>query len=316
MEIKDKQQVLIKKMKLDGNEVKLELKGIPVQIKVIDDEQGIIEAYISVFDNVDSYGDVVVKGAFKDAIKNNFPRYPKGVWAHDWSLPIAKTLEIREDDRGLYVKGQLLLDIQKGKEAYILIKEGVMTDFSFGYEVDEADFDSNKGIRYLKKLTIYEWSPVLVGANSRATLLGVKSDGQVIEEQPSEPEQPAPVQPVPKEEMEPNPVGPGKIEEPKEPIEPEVKAGRVLSEKNRDLIQRAVDDMNVLKESMDNLIQMFEALLQATEQPSSTNEEGKTAVEQRVKSSMVTSILLRDARQVVKAGNRLILRAKQMDVNH
>ncbi len=297
-------------MKLDGKEVKLELKGLKAEIKVLDEDQGIIEAYVSVFGNVDSYGDVVVKGAFAEAIKNNFPRYPKGVWSHDWSMPIAKTLEIREDERGLYVKGQLLLDIQKAKEAYILIKEGVMTDFSFGYEVDESDFNQDTGIRYLKKLTIYEWSPVLVGANNRATLIGAKSDGQVIEEQAAET-----ASTTPDDELKPEPVvevDSEKVDEPKETPNTEVKAGRVLSEKNRELIKSAVDEMEVLKESINNLMKMFEALLEATEQPSST-DEGKTAVDQRVKSNMVTNILLRDARQVVKAGNRLILRAKQMD---
>lgn len=191
-------------MKLDGKPVKMELKGLPVtEIKVVDEANGIIEAYVSIFNNVDSYGDVVLKGAFADSIKAWFPRYPKGVWGHDWNDPIAKTLEIREDERGLYIKGQLIMEVQRAKEAYALIKAGVMTDFSFGYEVNDYEIDFDKGIRYLKKLTIFEWSPVLVGANNRATLLAVKSQEQEIgeEEQPrteagKDPETPA-ADPVP-----------------------------------------------------------------------------------------------------------------------
>lgn len=280
-------------MTLEGKEVKMEIKGLQARdIKVVDAEQGIIEAYVSIFGNVDSYGDVVEKGAFTESINKWFPRFPKGVWAHDWSMPIAKTLEIREDERGLYIKGQLILSVQKGQEAYELIKQGVITDFSFGYEVDEAEIDENTGMRHLKKLTIYEWSPVLVGANNRATLIGVKSDGQVIEE-PAEEEV--------LEESEDEDKNKG-VEE---------KSGRVLSEKNRELIKTAMDEITVARESMNNIFKMFEALLQATEQPSTT-DEGKTAVDQRGRSGIVKNLLLRDARQALKAQSRLLVRVKRI----
>lgn len=267
-------------MTLEGKEIRMVIKSLPVtSVKVVDEQQGIIEAYVSIFGNVDSYGDIVVKGAFADSLAKYFPRYPKGVWAHDWTQPIAKTLEAKEDERGLYIKAQLLLDIQKAKEAYILIKEGVVTDFSFGYEVEDFQMDFEQGVRYLKKLTIYEWSPVLVGANSSATLVGVKSDGQVIEEE---------------------------IEE---------KAGRVLSEENRTLIKTAMDEITDVTGRLGDLFKMFEALYKATEQSSADNgksgQEDQTAVDQHNRSSHIKATLLRDARQVVKAGNRLILRAKQ-----
>lgn len=278
-------------MTLEGKEIKMMIKSLPVtSVKVVDEQQGIIEAYVSIFGNVDSYGDIVVKGAFADSLAKYFPRYPKGVWAHDWTQPIAKTLEAKEDERGLYIKAQLLLDIQKAKEAYVLIKEGVVTDFSFGYEVEDFQMDFEQGIRYLKKLTIYEWSPVLVGANSSATLVGVKNDGQIIEEQ--------------------------ETGQPKADEKIEDKAGRVLSEENRTLIKTAMDEITDVTGRLDDLFKMFEALFRATEQPFGTGDgksatERQTAVDQHDRSSVLKATLLRDARQVVKAGNRLILRAKQ-----
>ena len=297
MDKKDK--VLVKKMQLDGKEVKLELKALHISnVKILDPALGIIEAYVSFFGNVDSYGDVVQKGAFAESIAKHFPRYPKGVWAHDWTQPIAKTLEIKEDTQGLYVKGQLLLDIQKAKEAYILIKEGVVTDFSFGYEVDEAVIDESTGFRLLKKLTIYEWSPVLVGANDRATLLRVKGDGQEIAEE-NEGETLAEEENI--EDLE------------KSKKQPEEKIGRVLSEANRTMVKTAMDEITDLVTRLNDLFKMFEALYQATEQPS--GKEGKTVVEQRGKSTLVKNLWLRDARQAVKAGNRLILRIKKEIIN-
>lgn len=296
MDKKDK--VLVKQINLEGKEVKLEFKHLPISnIKILDASLGIIEAYVSIFGNVDSYGDVVEKGAFAASIAKHFPRYPKGVWAHDWSQPIAKTLEIKEDQQGLYVKGQLLLDIQKAKEAYILIKEGVVTDFSFGYEVDEAVIDESTGVRLLKKLTIYEWSPVLVGANDRATLLRVKSDGQEASAENTEE--------LLDDEDEDDPE--------KDNKETEEKIGRVLSEANRSLIKTAMDEIVVLVTGLNDIFKMFEALYRATEQP--PGKEGNTVVEQRDRSKVIKNLWLRDARQAVKAGNRLILRIKKEIIN-
>ena len=172
----EKEKIKIKILKIEGKEVQVEEKALKAQIKAIDDGQGIIEAYVSVFGNVDSYGDIVEKGAFANAVKAFLSdgRYPKGVWAHDWSLPIAKTLEMREDNFGLYIKAQLVLSVQKAQEAYDLIKAGVITDFSFGFSVDKSNVDAD-GVRHITNISIYEWSPVLVGANPETQLLSVKS---------------------------------------------------------------------------------------------------------------------------------------------
>lgn len=139
-------------------------------------DKGIIEAYVSIFDNVDLGGDKIIKGAFAESLKT---KLPKGVWMHKWEEPIAKTLEAREDDNGLYIKGKLVLGVQRAKEAYELLKEGVVDEFSIGYRVLDDEWDEN-GNRILKKLRIYEWSPVLVGMNPETELISVKSDNKGI----------------------------------------------------------------------------------------------------------------------------------------
>ncbi|RJQ67332.1 MAG: HK97 family phage prohead protease [Desulfobacteraceae bacterium] len=137
-------------------------------------DKGVIEAYVSIFDNVDLGGDKIIKGAFADSLKKKFP---VGCWMHNWDEPIAKTLEAREDKRGLYIKGKLILGVQKGKEAYELLKEGVIDEFSIGYRVLEDEWEED-GTRLLKKLRLYEWSPVLVGMNPDTELLNVKEENQ------------------------------------------------------------------------------------------------------------------------------------------
>lgn len=190
----------VKKIKINGEEKKLVIKALPFhsEIKALGDEEGVIEAYVSVFGNVDSYGDIVEKGAFSDAVKafNTDGRYPKGIWAHDWALPIAKTLEMREDERGLYIKAKLILSVPEARKAYDLIKAGVITDFSFGYEVNDGKVEKD-GFRHLYKLTIYEWSPVLVGANNQAMILDAKTaQDSGIEEEEVEAHEATPETPV------------------------------------------------------------------------------------------------------------------------
>jgi HK97 family phage prohead protease len=160
------------------------------------DPKGTIEAIVSVFNNVDAAREVVMPGAFKDSLVR---KLPKGVWGHDWTQPVAKTVEAFEllpgDPRlpislmslgGLYIKGQFNLETQRGKEAYSDIQFGIIDEFSIGYKVVKAHTITEEGeevtdpfafffgTRYLDILELYEWSPVLVGMNDRTELIGVK----------------------------------------------------------------------------------------------------------------------------------------------
>jgi HK97 family phage prohead protease len=113
-------------------------------------------------------------GAFKASLER---RTPKGVWAHDWSQPIAKTLSAVETAEGLVIRGQFNLDTQRGREAFSDIKFGIIDEFSIGYRVMKESFDAEqKDIRQLDELDLFEWSPVLVGMNPATELLTIKSD--------------------------------------------------------------------------------------------------------------------------------------------
>ena len=129
---------------------------------------------MSVFNVVDHANERVMPGAFKASLAR---RMPKGVWAHDWQTPVAKTLEARETDEGLVIDAVFNLDTQRGREAFSDIKFGIIDEFSIGYRVVKDSFDSEqKDIRQLDELELYEWSPVLVGMNPATELLTIKSD--------------------------------------------------------------------------------------------------------------------------------------------
>lgn len=142
----------------------------PIEIKSLD-EGGILEGYASVFGVQDSDGDVITKGAFSDSIKSG--KQIKMLWQHDAREIIGKWSEIREDDNGLYVKGSLILETQKGREAYALLKAGVLDAMSVGFNIIEAG-DGSRG-RVIEKLDLWEISLVTWGANPEAKITNVKS---------------------------------------------------------------------------------------------------------------------------------------------
>ncbi|QDY70232.1 HK97 family phage prohead protease [Qingshengfaniella alkalisoli] len=120
-----------------------------------------IEGYASVFGRVDQGGDIVAKGAYAASLKRmaQSGRRVKMLWQHDPSQPIGVWDEIREDARGLYVKGRLLGDVARAREAACLIEAGAIDGLSIGYRTLRAGKD-DKGRRVLAEVDLWEVSLV------------------------------------------------------------------------------------------------------------------------------------------------------------
>jgi len=167
-----------------------ESKNIDIELK---DDSGQVEAVFSIFNSLDSDGDVVMPGAVKSGFKNN--QVPM-VWSHKWDMPIGKGTIAQDDDKAVF-KGEFFMDTESGKEAYNLVKNmGDMQQWSFGYKVNDSDFakaEDKEGeetnARYLKDLTVYEVSPVLVGANQDTYTLAIKSNTELLKEIANDPEE-------------------------------------------------------------------------------------------------------------------------------
>lgn len=136
-----------------------------------DDGLMTFEGYGSIFGNVDSYDDVILRGAFSESLTK---RTPKLLWQHRDDVPIGTITAAREDERGLYIAGKLS-KTQKGMDAYELLKDGAITGLSIGYRVVDAERASDNGIRTIRKLDLYEISLVTFPANESAQVTGVKS---------------------------------------------------------------------------------------------------------------------------------------------
>ena len=133
--------------------------AIADHIELGDDET--ISGYASLFDEVDQGGDVVKVGAYGtslDRLKDAGIRV-KLLWQHDPREPIGVWDEVREDKKGLFVKGRLLTETQRGREAAALIRAGAIDGLSIGYRTVKADRDA-KGRRQLAELELWEVSLV------------------------------------------------------------------------------------------------------------------------------------------------------------
>ncbi len=120
-----------------------------------------IEGYASLFGKTDRGGDVVEQGAYAKSLGNaeKTGRRIKMLWQHDPAEPIGIWDEVREDAKGLFVKGRLLADVRRAREAVALIEAGAIEGLSIGYRTVRATKDA-EGRRRLSELELWEVSLV------------------------------------------------------------------------------------------------------------------------------------------------------------
>lgn len=172
----------------------------------------------------DSYGDVVAKGAFADDIKawadsgNVLP----GLYGHRMDDPdyfVASALEQGEDDHGWWVKGKFDLESPKGPTVYRLVKGRQLNQLSFAYDVldsGKSEGEDGETVNELRKLKVYEFSFVPVGANQDTSVVAVKTAVDALQTWPG------------------------------------FKAGRVLSAKNENSLRDARDAIDSVLTALDS----------------------------------------------------------------
>lgn len=143
------------------------------ELKKEPDEDGSFEGYASVFDVVDHGMDSVAKGAFTKSLGSG--RKVKMLWQHDSGKVIGVWDEMREDERGLYVKGRLLKDVALGREAMALMRAGAIDSLSIGYRTVEAMPEAGGRVRKLTELDLFEVSVVTFPMLESARITDVKS---------------------------------------------------------------------------------------------------------------------------------------------
>ena len=120
-------------------------------------EDGVFSGYGSIFGNKDSGGDIVIAGAFAKSLAEHRQKGSrvKMYWQHDPHQPIGKWTDIAEDGKGLFVEGKLNMGVQRGREAYALLKEGDIDGLSIGYSIVESEPDEKRGALLLKQVRLW-----------------------------------------------------------------------------------------------------------------------------------------------------------------
>jgi HK97 family phage prohead protease len=155
-----------------------------IEVKA-DEERGTFTALASVFGNVDLGGDKMVKGAFKNTLEKwrKSGRSIPVILSHQWDsltayVGKADPRAVYEDDRGLMVQGQLFMDKEAGRDVYRLMKEGLLTGWSFGYKVPAGGQKKNGKVNEVTEVDLFEVGPTLVGMNPEAQLQEVKKQAE------------------------------------------------------------------------------------------------------------------------------------------
>ncbi len=162
-----------------------ELKHVIFESEVKADSKGIFTGYGSIFGNEDQGMDIMQKGAFTKSLKNRPSGKVKMLYQHKTDEPIGVFQDIYEDEKGLFVKGQLAMGTQRGKEAYELLKMGALDGMSIGFRADpdKQGYNENKrGVRTLKEVDLMEISLVTFPMNESALIETVKGNAKNIRE--------------------------------------------------------------------------------------------------------------------------------------
>ncbi len=155
---------------LSLNDVHLKMEG----------ETGKFAGYASVFGGVDSYGDTIIKGAFESTLRANGK--PKMFFNHEWNMPIGKWTVAKEDDKGLYVEGELTPGLGLSADVRAAMVHGTLDGLSIGGFLKKGDYEDTEGGRIIRKWSnLAEISPVVFPADSAARIdLGSVKGGPAL----------------------------------------------------------------------------------------------------------------------------------------
>jgi HK97 family phage prohead protease len=136
---------------------------------------GVFVGYASLFGVRDASGDMVMPGAFAASLKNRGVQNIRMLFQHDANEPVGTWLEMRENERGLYVRGRLDKNVQRGRELISLLESGGLDGLSIGFRTVNATREKLTRTRQLLNIDLWEVSlvtfPMLDGARVEATKL-------------------------------------------------------------------------------------------------------------------------------------------------
>ena len=146
----------------------------------VDIDARTFEGYASTWDK-DLVGDIIMPGAFTKSINEAFPaKRIKVLWNH--GEPIGMPIEMREDERGLFVKGKIS-KTSRGDEVLELMRDSVVDTMSIGFTIPAGKSELSGDVRIIREVRLMEFSPVTFAANPMAAITDVKRLGEMLRAQ-------------------------------------------------------------------------------------------------------------------------------------
>ena len=146
-------------------------KQTSIGLEDIDESNGIVKGYGSVFNNIDSDNDIILAGAYTKTLNENGSRV-RYCNQHRIDQPLGKFTELREDGNGLYFCAEIPMT-RMGQDILLLMKNGVINENSVGIMPIVKSFRQD-GVRELKEVKLYEISCVTLAANPLAMITDAK----------------------------------------------------------------------------------------------------------------------------------------------
>lgn len=138
--------------------------------------KGAFEGYASLFGVEDQGRDVVMPSAFRASLARRGTHEVRMLFQHDPAQPVGVWDEIREDARGLHVRGRLIEEVTRAAELLALMRAGALDGLSIGFRARKAMRDTRTGQRRLYEIDLWEISivtfPMLPGARVSSVKTG------------------------------------------------------------------------------------------------------------------------------------------------
>lgn len=165
----------------DFNTKDIRTKALAASVTDIDSAKGIVDIAFAAFNNIDSYGDILRKGAFAKTFKDQFLRI-KHVVDHGWDTKdiVGLPLKLWETDKYAMASSQLNMQLDSAKnlfEQYKFFAEHNRTlEHSFAYRIIKTQGNEDIAGYDITELAMREYTTCGWGANAETPLIGMKSD--------------------------------------------------------------------------------------------------------------------------------------------
>jgi HK97 family phage prohead protease len=147
-------------------------KNLNQGISDVDVKKGIVTGYFSSFDNMDSDGDVIRKGAFTKTIQENFQRV-RHLLDHDATKAVGKILSLNEDNKGLYYESKAGRHTL-GRDFLLMVEDGLINEHSIGFvtikQKKQGHYNEISEVKLYEGSSLQGW-----GANEMTPITGMKS---------------------------------------------------------------------------------------------------------------------------------------------